>query len=358
MARRWWGLTARSFRSSWGSPRRIAPRLGRLSCAAGWLLAGLLGCSVAYAGEGVVPARPEFDRTVLDSELSRPLAEVRQQGPEALRSHLGHLTEIYAALDETDTVPEAERRALRDRILVRVAQIGLQTRDEGSSASRNANARNGWSTAAGSSGALGGTLGVLGERSVQTVGVLGVLIVAYSLGRLAGYRRGASQASYYGAGDPRLWFVERSRETTRPAAPVVRITLDQIQATLAAGRTVLLQLGYEISPRRREEFLGLIREMGLALNDLGDRVYSAWEDPRHPNRFYEVVVCRSMETMELLTSARSELAGLDARIEACWRSGRPVMRRAWWSIFPERDEVESGLALSASSGRARGEPAP
>ena len=313
---------------------------------------------MGYGGEGAVPARPEFDRTVLDSELSRPLAEVRQQGPEALRSHLGRLTELYAALDGTDDVPEAERRALRDRILARVAQIGLQKRDEGSSAWRNARTRDWWSTVAGSSGALGSALGVLGERSVQAVGVLGVLIVVYSLGRLAGYRRGASQASYYGAGDPRLWFVERSRENTRPAAPVVRITLDQIQATLAAGRTVLLQLGYEISPRRREEFLGLIREMGLALNDLGDRVYSAWEDPRHPNRFYEVVVCRNLETMELLTSARSEMAGLDARIEACWRSGLPVMRRAWWGIFPERDEDESRLALSASSGRSRGERAP
>jgi hypothetical protein len=313
---------------------------------------------VAYAGEGAVPARPEFDRTVLDSELSRPLAEVQQQGPEALRSHLGRLTESYTALDGADDVPEAERRVVRDRILTRVAQIGVQTREVGSTASRNSKARGWWSTAAGSSGALGSALGVLGERSVQAVGVLGVLIVAYSLGRLAGYRRGASQASYYGAGDPRLWFVERSRENTKPAAPVVRITLDQIQATLAAGRTVLLQLGYEISPRHREEFLELIREMGLALNDLGDRGYSAWEDPRHPNRFYEVVVCRNLETMELLTSTRSELAGLDAKIEACWRSGRPVMRRAWWGIFPERDEDESHLALSASSGRSRGDRAP
>jgi hypothetical protein len=31
------------------------------------------------------------------------------------------LTEIYTALDGADDVPEAERRALRDRILTRVA---------------------------------------------------------------------------------------------------------------------------------------------------------------------------------------------------------------------------------------------
>lgn len=345
-------MIARSFRSSWVSPRKIAPRLSSLACAAGWLLAGLLGCSVGFAGENAAPARPEFDRVALDSELARPIAELRQQGAEALRSHLGRLTEMYGALDGADEIAEAERRAIRDRILARVAQIGLQTREEGARGSRDSKAR-GWWAAAGTSGALDGALGILGERSVQAVGVLGVLIVAYSLGRLAGYRRGASEASYYGAGDPRLLFVSRARESTGPAAPVVRITLDQIQATLAAGRTVLLQLGYEISPSRRAEFLGLIREMGLALKDMGDRVYTAWEDPRHPNRFYEVVVCRSLETMELLTSARSELAGLDARIEACWRSGRPVMRRAWWGIFPEPSGEESRLALSASSGRTR-----
>lgn len=303
-----------------------------------------------------MPDRSEFDRVAVDRELSRPLPELRQQGPEALRSHLGRLTEMYGALDGADEIAEAERRAMRDRILARVAQIGLQTREEGARGSRDSKARGWW--AAGTSGALDGALGVLGERSVQAVGVLGVLIVAYSLGRLAGYRRGASEASYYGAGDPRLLFVSRARESTGPAPPVVRITLDQIQATLAAGRTVLLQLGYEISPRRREEFLGLIREMGLALSHLGDRAYTAWEDPRHPNRFYEVVVCRSLETMELLTSARSELAGLDARIEACWRSGRPVMRRAWWGIFPEPSGEESRLALSASSGRTREDRAP
>lgn len=351
--RRWWGLIARSFRSSWGSPRRLAPRLGGLACAAGWLLAGLLGCAVSFAGEGAAPGRLEWDRAALDSELSLPLAELRQQGPEALRSHLGRLTEMYGALERADDFAEAERRAVRDRILARVAQIGLQTREEAARVSRDSKARGWWATVTGPSGALDGVLGFLGERSIQAVGALGVLIVAFSLGRLAGYRRGASEASYYGAGDPRLWFVERARESTRPTAPVVRITLDQIQATLAAGRTVLLQLGYEIVPSRREEFLGLIREMGLALNDLGDRVYTAWEDPRHPNRFYEVVVCRSVETMELLTSVRSELAGLDARIEACWRPGRPVMRRAWWGIFPERDAEEARLALSASSGRTR-----
>jgi len=338
-------------------PRRVASRVGRIVCFASWLLAGLLGSAATLAGQSVAPSRPEIDRAALDSELSRPLGELRQQGPEALRSHVQRLTEIYATLDGTEAVPQAERQAMRDRILARVAQIGLQARDEGASTARKAKA--GWrATAVGSLGTLDGALGFVGENSVFLVGLLGGLIVAYSLGRLAGYRRGASEASYYGAGDPRLWFTARARESARPAGPVIRITLDQIRSTLAAGRTVLLQLGYDIAPSRRKEFLGLIGEMHLALNDLGDDVYSVWEDPRHPNRFYEVVVCRRLQTLDLLTSDRSELANLDAGIEACWRPGRPILRRAWWKILPERDEDEARLVVSASSGRPREDPVP
>ena len=182
------------------APRRAVSRRGKIVCFAGWLLAGLLGWAVTLAGQSVASSRPELDRAVLDSELSRPLAELRQQGPEAVRSHVQLLTEIYAALDGTGDVPQAERRAMRDRILTRVAQVGLQARDEGASTARNAKDRGWRATAPGSLGTLDGVLGFLGENSVLLVGLLGGLIVAYSLGRLAGYRRGASEASYYGAG--------------------------------------------------------------------------------------------------------------------------------------------------------------
>ena len=101
---------------------------------AGWLLAGLLAWTATCAGQSVAPARPEFDRAALDSELSRPLAELPQQSPEALRLHLQRLTEIYATLDGMAEVPQAERQAMRDRILTRVAQIGFQARDEGARA--------------------------------------------------------------------------------------------------------------------------------------------------------------------------------------------------------------------------------
>ena len=80
-------------------PRFAASRLGRIACFAGGLLVGLLGWSVPLGGQSVAPSLPEFDRAALDSELSRPLAELRQQGPEVLRSHVQRLTEIYATLD-------------------------------------------------------------------------------------------------------------------------------------------------------------------------------------------------------------------------------------------------------------------
>lgn len=355
--KRWWGLIARSSRGSWVSPRGNAPRrgrLGRIACLAGWLFAGLFGWAVVFAGQSAAPSRAQFDQAALEGALSRPIAELRQQGPDAVRSHLERLTEIYAALDGADGVPQAERQAIRDRILTRVAEIGQQGRDEGASAARTGRPRGWWTTALSSLAALD----VLGERSVLPVGLLGGLIVAYALGRLAGYRRGASEASYYGAGDPRVWFTVRARDSARPVEPVVRIGIDQIRSTLAAGRTVLLQLGYEIMPSRRKVFLGLIREMQRALNELDHDVYSAWEDPRHPNRFYEVVVCRSLETLELLTSERSQLADLDADIEACWRPGRPVFRRAWWRIASQRGEEEARLVGSASSARGREERAP
>lgn len=333
-------------------------RPGSATVVLGWLLACALWSSPAPAEESGPLLPGEFDLAALESELTRPLAELGQQGSEALRFHVQRLTEFSAALDEAHGIAEADRRAMRDRILARVVQIGQQARADGASSARGARASDRRAAARESPDTRGGALGVLGENSILLVGLLGGLIVAYSLGRLAGYRRGASEASYYGAGDPRLWFTARARESAKPAAPLVRITLDRIRSTLAGRRAVLLQLGYEIAPGRREEFLGLIRKVDLALNHRGDHVYSAWEDPRHPNRFYEVVVCRRLETLELLTSDRSELAELDAGIEACWRPGRPILRRAWWRILPERDDAEAEQLVSASSDRSREDRVP
>jgi hypothetical protein len=129
--------------------------------------------------------------------------------------------------------------------------------------------------------------------------------------------------------------------------------VEQIRQSLAEGRPVLLQLGYDVAPRRREEYLAAIREWQRELNVLSGPVHSVWEDPRRPNRYYEVVGCDRLEVLELLTSDRGELGGLNAKIEACRFPGRPVLRRAWWGAFPDRVADASRLLAVASSGYSR-----
>lgn len=330
--------------------RRSAP----LVRAVGSALLTLLVAFPTFAGEMTGPARRDFDRTTLDTELARPLGDLRQQGPEALRSHVERLAEFYSVLDLAQGVSPEERRSLSDRILARVAQVGLLSRERTAAAGSGTKAQDG-ATRVTSWAMFGGAAGFLGEHSHLVIGLLGGLIVAYALGSLAGYRRGASQASYYGTGDPRLWFVARDHEGKRPAGIPGRLTLSQIRACLGAGRTVLLQLGYEIAPKRRAEFLRLMQDVQRALNAVDGHAHSVWEDPRHPNRFYEVIVCDRLEALDFLTGDRSELAGLDAKIEACWLPGGAVIRRAWCGILPARSAHAGRILTPASSDRSREE---
>jgi hypothetical protein len=303
-----------------------------------WLLQGALALSVAFAGQDMAGPTGGFDRAALEKELSRPVLEVQRQGAGALRTHVQRLTEFYASLDLTPAISPEERRVLSDHILARVAQVGLLAREGNSTTEPDPKARSG-ATSVTSWAVSKGVLGFLGENSLLVIGLLGGLVIAYALGSLAGYRRGASQASYYGAGDPRMWFATRAREgSAGPAEFPVRITLDQIRRTLGSGRTVLMQLGYEVAPSRRREFLALIREMHQMLSEVDGQVHTVWEDPRHLNRFYEIVVCHRLEALDTLTSDLSALAGLDTRIEKCWLPGRPVLRRAWWGVVPEPGE--------------------
>jgi hypothetical protein len=291
-------------------------------------------------------------RAALDAELARSLPELQGQGPEALRSHVQRLLEFRAALDLTHDVSPEERRTLADRILGRVAQVGLLIRDPAGHPSRNLLGQGG-GPAARLPVALGSALDFVGESSILLVGLLGGVVVAYALGRLAGYRRGASQASYYGAGDPRREFVAAARPSARAEAGGSRMGIEQIRRSLADGRPVLLQLGYEVAPRRREEYLAAIREWQCALNVLAGPVHSVWEDPRRPHRFYEVVGCDRAEVLDLVTGDRGDLAALDARIEACWRPGRPVLRRAWLGAFREAGADATAHAAAVSAGSSR-----
>lgn len=145
----------------------------------------------------------------------------------------------------------------------------------------------------------------------------------------------------------------RAGEAVKPGARASRIGVEQIRQSLAEGRPVLLQLGYDVAPCRREEYLAAIREWQRELNVLSGPVHSVWEDPRRPNRFYEIVGCDRLEVLELLTSDRGELGGLNAKIEACRFTGRPVLRRDWWGAFPDRVADASRLLAVASSGYSR-----
>jgi len=304
-------------------------------------------------GEGAAPAGTGFDGAALQRELSQPVLELHRQGPEALRLHVQDLAELYSALDTAQGVSPEERRALGGRILARVAQASLLMRADGPGPTRTDRAQGNTARPAALI-PVGRLEGFLADRSLLLLGLLGGVIIAFSLGSLTGYRRGARQASYYGEGDPRRLFIARSQGGARPAGRPVRITLDQIRNALMSGRTVLMQLGYEIAPDRRAEFLTLIREMQEILNGVEGHTHSVWEDPRHPDRFYEVVVCHRLDALDLLINDRSELAGLDAKIEACWLPGRPVLRRAWWGVLPARGARPGHFGFRESVGQARG----
>ena len=349
-------MIQRSSRSYWGSLSRAASRLvwrrrGGAIVWMIWLLQGALAVCVAFAGQDKAGFAAGFDRAGLEQELSRPVLELERQGTGALRTHVQRLTEFYASLDLAPGISPEERRVLSDHILVRVAQVGLLAREGNPTTESVPKARSGAMSVT-SWAVSKGALGFLGENSLLVVGLLGGLVIAYALGSLAGYHRGASQASYYGAGDPRMWFATRAREGAAGLAEFpVRITLDQIRRTLASGRTVLMQLGYEIAPSHRREFLGLIREMHQMLSEVDGQAHTVWEDPRHPNRFYEIVVCHRLEALDVLTSDLSALAGLDTRIEKCWLPGRPVLRRAWWGVVPEPGEDGRLPVAQVSSSR-------
>jgi len=320
-----------------------------------WVVGGLLivgGPALAGAPGG--SSGSGFDRAALQKELARSALELKQQGPDALQTHVQRLTEMYASLDLARGVSPEERRVLSDNILARVAQAGLLLR-EGRLGSPTEGRGRGTATHATALGVLDGAAGLLTDNSLLLVGLLGGAIIAFSLGSMAGYRRGASQASYYGQSDPRMWFVARDQERRGTAGQLPRITLPQIREALSAGRTVLMQLGYEIAPEQRAEYLELMREMQRILSVADGQTYSVWEDPRHPNRFYELLTCHRLVALDRLTRSQGELPGLAAQVEACRVPGRPVLRRAWWGVLPERAQGAARVSLAdRASARERG----
>jgi hypothetical protein len=290
------------------------------------------------AAEKKAPGPAGFDRAALREELARPVPELQKQGADALKAHVRRLTDLYSGLETAADIPPSERRALSDHILGRVAQVSLLLRGEQTGAA-GVRAKDGPS---------GGVLAIvlratdaLSDNSLLLIGLVGGLIVVFALGNLAGYRRGSRHASYYGyaEGDPRIRFVARGLPEPDGAKEIGRVTLQQIREHLLAGRTVMLQLGYEVSPEHRGRYLELVRGMRQAMGRLdGGQSYAVWEDPRHANRFYEVLTCQRLSTLERLLRYPGELGAMAAGIEACRVPRRPVLRRTWWGVVPEPGE--------------------
>jgi hypothetical protein len=295
------------------------------------------------------------DRTELQDELTRSMTELQAWSDKDLRAYVDRLAQLQSSLEwESDLLPQ-ERRDLNERLLARAAQVGLLLRERAGAAVVAGSSRR---VAAAEPGAawLAGLVGTaLGDSGIL-VGLLGGLAIAFALGNLMGYRRGARQASYYGEGDPRLRFLTRPpAQPPRQGVPG-RISLQLIREALSDGRTVLLQLGYDIAPSRRPRYLELLREMQEALEGSEGLTHTAWEDPRHPHRFYELLVCQRPAALDALTTTDGLLARLGEDIEACRHPSGLVLRRVWWSIsagsksarsllpFPDAASIRGGVS--------------
>jgi hypothetical protein len=261
--------------------------------------------------------------------------DLKSQPTEALQGHVRRLTEQYAALEQAGNLSPSERRAVGESILARVAQVSLllrerlQPRPEGA-ARAGGSASVGWLAPF-----LERLSAFLLDGPSLLLGLLGGLVIAFALGSLTGYRRGATHASYYGSeSDPRIRFLSRSAAPGDNGGEPGRVSATQLRDMLAKGRTIMLQLGYEIAPERRPRYLELIGEMQASMGTLEGQSYTVWEDPRHPNRFYELLVCFQPDALNRLSDRERRLAEIAAEIETCRTPRGPLFRRAWWELPP------------------------
>ena len=281
-------------------------------------------------------------RDVVRQELRRYAVELQGLSDEGLRSYVERLGQLQSSLDSDSGIPLAERRDLTERLLLRAAQVGLMLQERGGTSRPSGRSREAAPMQSGL--ALGDALSeMLWGNPMVFAGLVGGLVIAFALGNLLGYRHGARQASYYGEGDPRIRFLARPPTHPEPQGMSERITLPLIRKALSEGRTVLLQLGYDVAPSHRQRYLELVRQMRQALEKADGLTYSAWEDPRHPHRFYELLTCKRSAALDVLTATDGPLAILGEEIESCRLPSGLTLRRIWWAV-PPRAEVASDLA--------------
>jgi hypothetical protein len=320
----------------------------------GWVGSGLpYALAPATAATGPVSdaktsASPvgTFDREALRKALSTPLEALEAQPTEALREYVQRLGDLHFALDLAIDVSPAERRALSEQVLTRVGQVGLLIRRR--TIEPLASGGNRAFSAPGSPRSTD-LAGVVLDNTGLLVRLLGGLLIAFSLGYLVRERR-ATRVS--GA----LVRSGRVRESSAPV-PVPYgtpgegrpMTLEEIGRALRAGRTVLLQMGYEITPAHRRRFLALAREAQEILQGIEGQTYTVWEDPGHPNRFYELLVCRRLEVLDQLASSDGPLPKLAEQIEACRVPSGFSLHRAWLGALSDGQGTPSIPAITEDS---------
>jgi len=275
-----------------------------------------------------------FDREALRKELAQPLENLAGQPAEALRSHVQQLADLHFALELALDVSPAERRVLSEQILTRVGQVGLMIRQRTTEPQGSGKGRRMLATDAGPPPS-GDLAGALLENSGLILRLLGGLLIAFALGYFVRERRASKAAPSAGASNQRTDLQPRTPIAVETPGEGRPMTLPEIRHAMTSGRTVLLQMGYEIAPSRRRRFLRLARDAQGILRDLEGQTYTVWEDPSHPNRFYELLVCRRIEVLERLADAASPLSKLAEEIEACRVHSGFSLHRAWLGALPD-----------------------
>lgn len=321
-------------------PLRLLPSMAILVVA---LL--LIGAPGAVAGAQIEkrPAAPSsaerggvrFDRAGFAEETARLSGDLKSHPTELLQGHAQRLTELYASLETAGDLSSSERQAIGESILGRVAQVGLVLRQRQGGRPEEGVIRSAVRTWADRLPRLEEFGATLFDGPALLLGLLGGVVIAFALGGLAGYRRGTTQASYYGsAGDPRIRFLAQGAVHGEDGKGPSQVSVTQLKDMLAKGRTVMLQLGYEVKPDLRPRYLELIGKMQASMRSLDGQSYTVWEDPRHPNRFYELLVCFRPGALDRLMARDWRLAEIAGELEACRTPRGPVFRRAWWELRP------------------------
>lgn len=274
---------------------------------------------------------------------------LQNQSAERLRAYAQRLADLQFAMELAVDVSPAERRVLSDQILTRIGQVGFLTRQ------RVAGKTIPEKLLVSPSRELGlpsadDLVSVILQNAGLLVRLVGGLLIAYALGSLV------TQSRFLRSVRPIRR--EQSKGLSPPPGPwpepirgKAAVSLAEIRGALSAGHTVMLHLGYEVTPSQRAQFLKRIRKMQGILRGVGGHTYTVWEDRTRRNRFYELLTCRGVGVLEHLAAARGRLPRLVKKVEACRVPNGFAFRRVWWEADSEqvgRASFPDGVVVSTA----------